>query len=256
MSPGINAQRRSNSGLYYRNGTGYVSVTTILGALAKPALTYWAAKEVAEFVAANWDGPIGALLSTGQKAAAVDLMKGAPWRNRDQAATSGTRIHGIVEDLINGLEPDGDDDPQVMAYLAFRRDFEPVTLFSEVTVFNYTAGYAGTLDLLCHMGGETWLIDFKTGKGVYPEYALQCNAYARGEIIADGDVDVPMPHVDMAGILHLKKNGHYELVPVVLSDQMFKSFRHVLEAYRWQSEISETALGAAVRPVQGELPLG
>ena len=75
-------------------------------------------------------------------------------------------------------------------------------------------------------------------------------------MIADGDVDVPMPHIDKAGILHLKRNGQYELIPVVLSDVIFKSFRHVLECYRWQSEISETVLGGAVRSAQRELPLG
>lgn len=264
--PGVNAQRRSNSGLYYRRNpdtgvnVGYVSVTTILSALAKPALTYWSAKEVAEFAVANWGGPIAALMATGQKAAAIDLLKGAPWRNRDQAAAIGTRVHGIVEDILSGYEPDIPEGtkPQVQAYLDYHQEFCPVNLFSEVTVFNYTVGYAGTLDLIQRLGDETWLIDIKTGKGVYPEHGLQCNAYWKGEVIADGDADVPMPHIDKAGILHLKRNGSYELVPVVLSDQVFKSFRHVLEAYRWVSEISETVLGAAVSPPrrQEELPLG
>src|SRR5439155_4262746 len=160
----------------------------------------------------------------------------APWRNRDQAAATGTKVHGIVEDILSGYEPDVSPEakPQVQAYLDYYQEFLPVTLFSEVTVFNYSAGYAGTLDLIQRIDDETWLIDIKTGKGVYPEYALQCNAYWKGEVIADGDVDVPMPHIDKAGILHLKRNGQYELIPVVLSDVIFKSFRHVLECYRWQ----------------------
>jgi hypothetical protein len=256
--PGINAQRRSNSGNYYRNNTNYVSVTTILGALAKPALTYWSAKEVAEFAVENWDGPIAALMATGQRQAAVDLLKGAPWRSRDEAAAGGTKVHKIAEDILNGFEPDIPLAlaPQVEAFLNFNRDFSPTTLFSEVTIFNYTVGYAGTCDLICRIGDDTWLIDYKAGKGVYPEYGLQVNAYARGEIIADGDDDVPMPAIDKVGILHLKKNGRYDLVPVVLSDQIFKSFRHIVECYRWTSEISETVLGASVRPQGEQLSLG
>lgn len=258
MSPGINAQRRSSSGLYYRNGIGHVSVTTILSALAKPALVNWAAKEVAEFAVANWDGAIAGLMASGQKAAATDLLKGAPWRNRDAAAARGTAVHKHVEDILNGFEVDVPESiaPQVDAYLAFHRDFAPVVEHSEVTVFHYTYGYAGTLDLIARIGDERWLIDFKAGKGVYPEFALQVNAYAFGEVIADGDADLAMPTIDRAGILHLQKSGRYDLVPVTLSDRVFSSFLHTLECYRWQSELSDSVLGASVAPLMGGATVG
>lgn len=39
--------------------------------------------------------------------------------------------------------------------------------------------YAGTVDLLARMGGETWLIDFKTSKYIYPSHKVQVTAYRR-----------------------------------------------------------------------------
>ena len=57
-------------------------------------------------------------------------------------------------------------------------DFE--ILEAEQSLFG--ADYAGTVDLLVKMGGETWLIDFKTSKSVFPTHKIQVIAYqkARG----------------------------------------------------------------------------
>jgi hypothetical protein len=37
--------------------------------------------------------------------------------------------------------------------------------------------YAGTIDLVCEMDGDIWVIDFKTSQYIWPEYELQLSAY-------------------------------------------------------------------------------
>ena len=56
-------------------GSQVPGVTTVIDTLSKPALPRWAAKETATFAVANrksWEGL--------DDAAAIDLLKGAPWR--------------------------------------------------------------------------------------------------------------------------------------------------------------------------------
>jgi hypothetical protein len=47
----------------------------------------------------------------------------------------------------------------------------------EKTVFSYTYQYAGTMDLLAEVNGEVAVVDWKTGKAIYPEALLQNAAY-------------------------------------------------------------------------------
>jgi hypothetical protein len=55
-------------------------------------------------------------------------------------------------------------------------------LATEMIVFNFTVGYAGTLDLW-HLDedGTTSIIDWKSSKGIYPDHGVQQAAYANAE---------------------------------------------------------------------------
>jgi hypothetical protein len=228
----------------------FVSVTTVLGALSKPALPNWAAKSAAEFVVNNY-AVVSDLISQGQKSAAVDLIKGAPWRQRDKAADLGSSVHAVVEAYCEGKPTDlfeGDERaPFLQQFLKWLVLFEPEIEESEVTVFNRATGpYAGTLDLICKIDGLRWLIDLKTGKGVYPEHALQIAAYSRGEFIGrqDGTEGI-MPIVDRGAVLHVRPS-HFEFRPVDIGEETFASFRYVLEAFRWQNDLAPSAIHPAV----------
>ena len=43
--------------------------------------------------------------------------------------------------------------------------------------------YGGTAHAFVEIDGETWLIDYKTGAGVYPDTTLQLAGLARAEFI-------------------------------------------------------------------------
>jgi hypothetical protein len=226
----------------------FVSVTTVLGCLNKPALPGWAAREAANFVVNNFP-VVSDLVGRRQKAAAVDLIKGSPWRARDKAADVGTTVHKAVEALIAGTEPDVTEEeiPFLVQFSKFIEAFKPEILVSEGTVFNRQYNYAGTMDLILRLDGKTWLVDVKSGKGIYPEYAMQVAAYARGDFIGmpDGTEEV-MPIIDKGAILHLQRDS-YHFVPVAIGKEVFESFLYCREMFRWQDDISHRVLLPEVR---------
>src|SRR4029077_590070 len=75
-------------------------------------------------------------------------------------------------------------------------------------------------------------LDFKTGSGVWIDFVLQLAAYRYAEFfVLAGDVDDqgvavehPMPPVDATGIVHLRGDGSYELVPLEAGPEAFAVF--------------------------------
>lgn len=196
---------------YAYNGQNYPTVTTLLKALNKPALVGWAAKSVAEWAAKNYQ--MVAEIAAEDEAAAVDLMKGTPWRARDKAASLGSRVHAIA---ASGGEPDAEEKPYVDQWLAFLADTGADVICQEQVVVNTVVGYGGTADLILRNAkGENVMLDIKTGKSVadrdgnvYPEIRLQLNAYA------NANVGLPVT-IDKAAVLHIQKTG-YDVHPVAL----------------------------------------
>src|SRR3990170_4434209 len=117
-----------------------------------------------------------------------------------------------------------------------------------------THGYAGTLDAIAKIAGETWLIDYKTSKGVYPETALQLAAYGHAEFIGrPGDpTRYAIPPVDQYGVLHLRPEG-YELVPMTVDASTFEAFLSAKRLTEWKSGAS---IGAPVGPALLKFPHG
>lgn len=196
---------------YAYDGKNYPSVTTLLKTLNKPALVGWAAKSVAEFAASNYE--MVAEIAAEDAAAAVDLLKGAPWRERDKAASLGSRVHALAAE---GGKPSPEEQPYVDQWQAFLEDTGAEVIAQEVIVVNTAVGYGGTADLIMrNKSGEHVLLDIKTGKSVadrdgrvYPEIRLQLNAYA------NADVGLPAA-IDKAAVLHIQK-ASYDVHPVAI----------------------------------------
>jgi hypothetical protein len=124
---------------------------------------------------------------------------------------------------------------------------------SEATVYSPAESYAGTLDAVVKIGGRTLLVDYKTGKDIYPDVALQLAAYAHAEyvLLADG-TSVPMPAVDGAFALHLREfdeelgDRGYSLIPVDVGQAAWDAFRFVREVMRWMEETSKGVLSQPI----------
>ncbi|MDP8961523.1 MAG: hypothetical protein M3N32_07920 [Actinomycetota bacterium] len=229
------------------------SVTTILKAMPKDALTYWAAREAATYAVDNLDvlAPLAAKGDAGREEA-IELTKKAPWRSSGKKRDLGSEIHAAIESLVLDKPlpaPSPEAEPYLDQFLAFVDTWEPQFLASEAVVWNRTQKYAGTLDAVCKFVDGTILVDFKTNDGQgkseppYPDVAQQLAAYRHAEfmLLADG-TEHPMPDVDGGACLAIFPD-RYKLVPIECGPEIFNAFLYTREMYRWVYETSKTVLG-------------
>ena len=246
-APALSRTTRGGGRVYVWGDREYPSVTTILGAtVPKPALVGWAAKATAEWAVdhhAEWR-------DLTDRRATVDLLKGAPFRDRDNAADVGTAVHAYAEATAKGhasfIPPEVE--PFVAGFERFVCDWRPEYLETEATVFG--DGYAGTLDAIARIDGQVVLLATKTTRsGVYPEVALQLAAYWSADFIGrnDGATEDPMPEMYAAMVLHLRPEG-YRLVPVRVDDHTHRQWRRLVETFEYLRGPHTTAIGADLTP--------
>lgn len=212
---------------YKLDGDWVPGVTTILGkGIAKPFLIDWAAREVAKFAAGHLD----VLNALDDEGARYDLLKTAHNRHRDKAGVRGTDVHGYAEDLIHGREVDVPD--HLVGYVEgcarFLDQWQPTPILTERPCASRQHWYAGTPDAAVTLpSGERLLIDWKTGKSVYGEAALQMAAYRNADFyLAEDGTEQPMPPVDGLAVIHLTPTGA-DVYRVADADLAWKQFRHV-----------------------------
>lgn len=250
-TPKVQTVYRNGARWYEDPATGQVvpGVTSIVDTLAKPFLTRWAAKECATFVAEN--AKSCAELAEVDPKAVVDLVKQAPWRMSGGAADRGTLVHGICEDISLGKDPEVPEHVKghVAGFREFLDEYKPEFLEVEATVWNTDPAYAGTFDALVRVetpqGTGNLLVDYKTSKGVYGNYAPQLAAYAHApEIIRPDGSREPMPEVHGAAVLWLAEHG-WALHPIETS-KSWAAFKGLHQAFLWQKQYEKTAVGGPV----------
>jgi hypothetical protein len=76
-----------------------------------------------------------------------------------------SRYAGSVADIMGWLNRGGKDGPYIVED-------------SEVSVFHPELRYAGQIDCVARCGDRVIIIDWKSGKEIYPSHAMQVAAYA------------------------------------------------------------------------------
>jgi hypothetical protein len=167
-------------------------------------------------------------------------LRGAATAERDAAASLGTAVHDAAATGRSLADVPAEVAPRLRQYLDWLAASGAEILGSEFQCWHLTAGYAGTADLLARFpNGSIWLIDLKTGKGVYGEYALQCIAYLRAEFVGADDViddrltDLLHQATGMA-VLHLADAG-WEFRVLRADDETWRAFRGLLLFAGWMS---------------------
>lgn len=222
---------------YKLDGQWVPGVTTILGTLNKEALPKWAAGQVAEYVADNPDG-VDTLRQMG-RGPMVDALKQMPWQKRDDAGTRGNVLHDYAEQIALGQEVEVDDEsvPVIENVIRFMNDWSIEPVLIEAPVGDRAHQYAGTLDLIAdyihpitgHKGRA--IFDWKSGKRIYPEYAMQMAAYAYAEFaLVDGE-ETSLPECDAAFGVHIREDD-YDVYPLEFGKNIHDEFlviRHVYD---------------------------
>lgn len=188
-------------GHYNIDGKLYPSVTTILRVIAKPALTSWLQRQAAEkALLGDYD--------TAEKVLAAMALE------RDRSGDRGSDVHRIAQSWASGISVDLLPGPQafVPAVQTFFRVVRPKVVATELTVYNTIHEYAGTLDLLADIGGQRYVVDYKTSKQVYREHGLQVEAYRMCNRVVDRN-DIPLlasgTIADRGAVVLFKNNGTF-----------------------------------------------
>jgi hypothetical protein len=210
-------------------------VTTILGALNKPALVPWAAGMAADhFLAAV-------------KAGRTDLevvhkeSKGAHAKRVKDAASSGTNVHEYAEAVFKNLPlPELKTDQAKRGVEAFHKwlDSHKIEILaSERRLFSKEFHYAGTCDFVANIDGVIGVGDIKTSSGIYPEMRFQTAAYQHA-LQEELGIQFPVRWI----VRFDKKTGEFEAKSFHNFPLDFAGFKAALNIHRTLQEIKkETA---------------
>lgn len=199
---------------YWLDGKPTPGVTTIIGkGVPKPAIPYWAARTVAEYVADNPAG-VEALRDLGRDPM-VAALKGVPWTKRDEAAIRGTEVHALAEQAIHGnaVEVPEHLAGYVEGYVRWLDEFGVEPVLTERSVGSREHRYAGRFDSIVRIPSlrpGLGMVDLKTSSGVYGETALQNAAYSLAEFYVEDDdpaTEIPMPAVEWIAVAHVTEYG-------------------------------------------------
>ncbi|MBX6361016.1 MAG: hypothetical protein IRZ03_13155 [Acidobacterium ailaaui] len=127
----------------------------------------------------------------------------------ERAGEEGSALHDIIDRIIKGETVRLLDDSfnlkypinvwnMAIRFLDFYKSSNMKVLKNEIVIFSKKYVYAGTVDLVCEINGERWIIDLKTSNSVHDSYFLQIAAYKNAWEEIYGE------KIDKIGILWLK----------------------------------------------------
>lgn len=272
------------------------SITTVLGVLNEH-MEWWEAKCAVD---AAWDYAhrIVEMKQSGgdwrTERQAKDWMKDAATRDRDAAAARGDFVHNYAEtwalhSIGQATQAEVDEHRAlceangVAAFLPhfhrFWDDWRPKVVMPEATVWNHTAGYAGTTDLLCtvEVAGRTVNVvgDYKTKRALFkrngqpkdmdlhPHTGMQLTAAANAEEVwvpgADegGSQDVWRPFefdAEVGVAIAIAPDGYVVRQYDILNPAMFASFKALRDAWEFYARGPQMMSGKLSGPSDLALP--
>ncbi len=147
-------------------------------------------------------------------------------------------------ELDEHIDVSGNDySKRMMCFNRFWEEYKPIPLATEMMLFNPTINdeqkfetpWAGQMDLVCLIENkdgkqERWLIDWKTGKGLYDDFELQLTSY---KILWDSLC--PEQPIHRIGVSHLKdtriKEPSYKIHEYRFSP---KAWYAVVDVWNWR----------------------
>lgn len=253
------------------------SVTTVLKAANKPAITQWAVDQTAAYAVANIDSLMNrselqgwGFLRFFHKRNPLPLEDGTDIRNfhigvLDDAAELGTSTHNWIEADVDPNMPFPDTTLEsesfwqmVAVWNKFKSEHVIEAVYTELTVWNEIEGYAGTLDGLWLIDGKLYLLDLKTSRGIWPEHSMQLAALRNAKTMLvkqdDGTYkELPFDlDIENVGMLHIRpddvetngqpKPAYIELVEAQDLDLHWEAFKGLLRYKKAERAIQQRRL--------------
>lgn len=169
----------------------------------------------------------------------------------------GSKVHKAIEKLIageevtidsklknsNGIEEDitADEWEAICSFVEWHKETKPKILHCEITTISEVNNYAGTVDLICEIDGEVWVVDFKTSAAIYASHIIQISAY-KHSLIEEGIIKDCKLAVLQVGY---KKNKKQKYKFTEIEDE-FKLFLAAKDI--WEYEVSQK------QPLQKDFP--
>jgi len=211
------ATQKSRAHIIYKlpDGNKIPGVTTVLGLLNKPALIIWA----------NRLGLQG-----------IDSSK-----YRDEMADIGTLAHQMILDYFKGETTDTCEYSEsqidlaencLISFWEWEKGHKIEVIMAEAQLVSNKYGYGGTIDCFCKLDGQFTLLDFKTGKAIYPEFFYQLAAYE--QLLAEAG-----QLIEVTRILRIGRDADegFEERSVGNLEKHFEIFTHCLAIYNLLKEI-------------------
>jgi len=113
------------------------------------------------------------------------------------AGDKGSKVHYAIGDLLEGkkininacyVNPTTEKTEEltveeydcIMSFARWFDEVKPEIITHELLIINKAEKYAGMIDLICKIGEQLYIIDFKTSQYIWPSHELQLSAYKRG----------------------------------------------------------------------------
>lgn len=182
----------------------------------------------------------------------------------EEAGIVGSNVHAAIDFFLKGQEiaymKDGkeiytwEEWVLICKAMEFFNNFSPKILVHEFSFAIDEFGYGGTIDIICEINGEIWLIDYKTSNMIHQTAFLQVAAYRQAW-------DYLNPHykIQRSGVLHLKaqtrgedKKGEkiqgdgWKIIETENYEDDLKFFNYCLDIWRRENKNA--------RPKQEEYP--
>ena len=154
-----------------------------------------------------------------------------------EAARVGTAVHKAIEKRIAGKLDESTLDAAVRPYIAafdeWGAKYTPSIMVPEMKLA--CATFSGTMDCLCYIDHDWWVIDWKTTQDLLPSVGLQTAAYA---MLTSAWMEQKGCTVRTMrrGALQLKEDGTY-CFKEYTDPEDFEIFNHLLAVKRWMMSL-------------------
>ena len=168
------------------------------------------------------------------------------------AGDKGSKVHQAIDDLINGKEvtisskyknKKNEEEELtleeydcILSFIDWYKEFKPEMIMNEFVIWNDKYNYAGTVDLLCKINSDLYLVDFKTSQYIWPSHELQISAYKQS---VDGN-----PKLAILQLGYKRNKKQYKFTEIEDKFDLFLAARKI-----WESENNNK------QPKQKDYPL-